>query len=95
MNTIVYVGTYEYELCTFIGRINENDDEDMPLLKIYTAIDLRQDDNPWLAIIRNSDGEYTECCIGGYETEKELAAAIYNSFSSMATADFVESKLFD
>ena len=67
----------------------------MPLLTIYTAIDPRQDDNPWLAIIRNSEGEYTECCIGGYETEKELAVAIYNSFSGTATADFLESDLFD
>ena len=91
----VYINTHEYELHTFIGTMNENNDEDMPIIKFYTAIDLSQDEDPWLTLSENSEGEYSECCVGGYESEKELAIAIYNSFSWMSTADFIESELFD
>ena len=91
----IYIDTHEYELHTRICTINANDDENMPIISIFTARDLSQDEYSWLALCEDSDGEFSECCIGGYETEKELAVAIYNSFSGMTTADFVESELID
>ena len=91
----ICINNHEYELHTPILTMHERDDEDMPLLTIYTAIDRSQGETPWLALVENSEGEYSECGVGGDKTEKELAVSIYYSFSGMTSADFVESELFD
>ena len=91
----VYIGSHEYELHTLICTMNANNDEDMPLIAIFTARDLSQDEDSWLALEESYEGEYSEVCVDGFGSEKELANAIYRAFSTVTTADFIESDLFD
>ena len=93
----VYIGTHEYELHTRICTINANDDKDMPIISIFTARDLSQDEDPWLALCEEPEGEYSENCVGGFESEKELAIAIGQAWSAWSTVDWLEeeSELFD
>lgn len=92
----VYINMNEYELHTLIGTINENDDEDMPIISIFTAKDLSQDEDSWLALCRDSEGEYSENCVGGFESEKELVIAIGQTWAAWSTVDWLEeSELFD
>ena len=91
----VYINNRVYELNRVVFTMHERDDEDMPPMIIYTALNLSQGEYPWSAVVEYYNGTYDECCLGGYGSEKELAFAIYNSFLGMTTADFLESDLFD
>ena len=85
----VYINTNEYELHTRICAINANDDEDMPIISIFTARDLSQDKDPWLALCEEPGGEYSETCVGGFASEKELAIAIGREWCDWITVDWL------